>query len=192
MEYFFYCRDRPGTGALRDELTEAHWSFMDAYAERMIARGPTFAEDGTTPTGSMHIVDLPGAEEARVFAFEEPNYQAGVYGEVTIRRFRNLLGRTMWEFSGDHGAEHFLVVCHGRSGTDDAPEGLLVDASDRERLILSGSLLAQDGSCWLGDVLAVGLPSRAAVETLLQSDPFSRTALYDQVEIHRWRFGGRR
>ena len=30
MEYFFYCRGRPGTKALADELAEAHWSFMDA------------------------------------------------------------------------------------------------------------------------------------------------------------------
>jgi hypothetical protein len=41
VEYFFYCRDRPDTAALRDELVEAHWSFMDRYADAMIARGPT-------------------------------------------------------------------------------------------------------------------------------------------------------
>lgn len=39
MEYFFYCRDRPGSGALRLELVEAHWSFKDRYAGAMIARG---------------------------------------------------------------------------------------------------------------------------------------------------------
>jgi hypothetical protein len=41
VEYFFYCRGRPGTEALADELAdelaEAHWSFMDGYAEAMIA-----------------------------------------------------------------------------------------------------------------------------------------------------------
>ena len=44
--YFFYCRDRPGTAELRMELLEAHWSFMDDYADEMIARGPTLTEDG--------------------------------------------------------------------------------------------------------------------------------------------------
>ena len=66
MEYFFYGRDRPGSGALRLELVEAHWSFMDRYAEAMIARGPTLAADEETATGSVHIVGLPGADAARV------------------------------------------------------------------------------------------------------------------------------
>jgi uncharacterized protein YciI len=70
VEYFFLCRGRPGTEALLEELAEAHWSFMDRYAEAMIARGPTLTPDRTTWTGSMHIVDLPDAEAASVFAFE--------------------------------------------------------------------------------------------------------------------------
>jgi len=45
----------------------------------MIARGPTLASDGGTPTGSVHIVDLPHSAAARAFAFDEPGYQAGVY-----------------------------------------------------------------------------------------------------------------
>ena len=78
-EFFCYYRDRPGSAALRDELLEAHWSFMDRYATQMIARGPTPARDGDTPTGSAHIVDLPDPAAARAFAFDEPGYQAGVY-----------------------------------------------------------------------------------------------------------------
>jgi uncharacterized protein len=35
---------------------------------------------------------------AREFAFNEPNYQAGVYRDVLLRRWRNTLGRTMWDF----------------------------------------------------------------------------------------------
>jgi uncharacterized protein len=63
MEYFLYCRAKPQAGELWAELTEAHWSFMDAYADAMIARGPTLNEDGTAATGSMHIVDLPNEED---------------------------------------------------------------------------------------------------------------------------------
>ena len=72
MEYFFYCRDKPNSGALRKQIVETHWSFMDAYARAFVARGPTLTEGGAQ-TGSMHIVDLPDAEAARVFAYEEPN-----------------------------------------------------------------------------------------------------------------------
>ena len=43
------------------EQTEAHWSYMDGYADRMIARGPTLTDDGAAATGSLHIIDLPDA-----------------------------------------------------------------------------------------------------------------------------------
>src|SRR5262245_57935301 len=113
LQYFFYCRDNPGTGALRRQIGEAHWSFMDGYAAGMIARGPTLAEDGVTPTGSMHIVDLPDAEAARVFAYEEPNYKAGVFGDVMVRRWQNTIGRKMWAFKGKPDSNHrFLVIGH--------------------------------------------------------------------------------
>jgi uncharacterized protein len=31
MEFFCYHRDRRGSEALRDELLEEHWSYMDPY-----------------------------------------------------------------------------------------------------------------------------------------------------------------
>src|ERR1035438_7764487 len=74
MEFFCYHRDRPGSAALREELLEEHWSYMDRYASQMIARGPTLASDGGTPTGSVHIVGLPDSAAARAFAFDEPPF----------------------------------------------------------------------------------------------------------------------
>ena len=199
MEYLFYCRDRPGTGALREELTEAHWSFMDAYADVMIARGPTLTPDRQSATGSLHLVDLPDAEAARIFAFEEPNYRAGVYDEVLIRRCRNELGRTMWEFEGDLARnQRFLVLGHAVSdGLPDAPawreetHRYLQELADRRRLIAGGPLLSADGAGWEGTALLVEVPDRAAVEELVADDPASRKGRYATVEIHEWQFGGR-
>ncbi|MDT7800623.1 MAG: uncharacterized protein QOI78_4056, partial [Actinomycetota bacterium] len=31
MEFFCYHRDRPGSAALRGELLEEHWSYMDRF-----------------------------------------------------------------------------------------------------------------------------------------------------------------
>jgi uncharacterized protein YciI len=64
MEFFCYHRDRPGSLPLREELLEEHWSYMGRYATEMIARGPTLADDGDTPTGSVHIVALPDPSAA--------------------------------------------------------------------------------------------------------------------------------
>jgi len=139
MEFFCYHRDRPGSAVLRDELLEEHWSYMDRYATELIARGPTFTDDDT-PTGSVHIVDLPDPVAARAFAFDEPNYQAGVYRDVLLRRWRNLLGRSMWEFPGGRsGGSRYLVLGLGAGMAEDPVP------ADREALIAYGPTMAPHG-----------------------------------------------
>ncbi|MER6158804.1 YciI family protein [Streptomyces sp. NPDC001868] len=189
MEFFCYHRDRPNSLALREELTEAHWSYMDGYEKELIARGPAFAEDGETPTGSVHIVDLPDATAARAFAFDEPNYQAGAFRDVLLRRWRNLLGRTMWEFPGGRsGDPRYLVLGLAPdtgAGTGDAAD-LVVPAAWRDELIAYGPLLSDDGTAWLGTAALLRAPDRATARTVLAAHR------YADVEVHEWEFGGRR
>jgi len=86
----------------------------------MTARGPTLSDDGA-PTGSVHILDLPSPAAARAFAFDEPNYQAGVYRDVLLRRWRNALGRTMWDFPGGRtGGDRYLVIGLGTGRAADS------------------------------------------------------------------------
>lgn len=189
MEFFFYCRDRPGSELLRDALGEAHWSFMDRYADGMIARGPTLTEDGAAATGSVHIVDLPDAAAARTFAYDEPNYRAGVYRDVLVRRYRNLLGRTMWEFTGaGEGARQFLVLGHGEPGTADAAGS----PPDDGRLIAYGPLLSADGTVWTGTAALVEASDHEAARAVLADDRYGRAGRYADIEVHHWTFGGRR
>jgi uncharacterized protein len=199
VEYFFYGRGRPGTEALTEELAEAHWSFLDGYAEQMIARGPTLTPDRTTWTGSMHIVDLPYAQAARVFAFQEPFYRAGVYGQVLVRRWRNALGRTMWDYPAELGDDRrFLVIGRGKPGVEAARQALEAaqrrwfgEPGHRDGVILCGPLLADEGAGWVGSALLVQLGGRAAVEAMVAGAPYVRAGLYASVEIHDWQFGGR-
>ncbi|MFC9970080.1 YciI family protein [Spirillospora sp. NPDC127200] len=195
MEYFFYCRDRPGTWPLRLEHNDAHWAFMDRYDDVFIARGPTLNPNETT-TGSVHIVDLPDAEAARVFAYEEPNYRLGIYDDVLIRRWSGLHDRTMWDYTGAiDGYERFLVLGHGKPGADEGPgdeqRRHLTEGDLRDRLIVGGSLLAEDGGGWTGTALLVELPDRAAAEAVLPGSPYGLAGMYESVEVLPWRFGGR-
>jgi uncharacterized protein len=181
MEFFCHHRDRCGSLPLRDELIERHWSYMDRYAEQMIARGPTMAADGETPTGSVHIVDLPDPATARAFAFDEPNYQAGVYRDVLLRRWRNTLGRTMWDFPGGRsGGSRFLVLGLG-SGQ---PADLSVPA-ETGGLISYGPLLSDDGDLWLGTAALLRAPDPQTARAVLTADR------YADIEVHNWQFGGR-
>ena len=180
MEFFCYHRDRPGSVALRDELVEAHWSYMDRYAAQMIARGPTLADDGT-PTGSLHIADLPDPAAARAFAFDEPGYQAGVYRDVLLRRWRNTLGRTMWDFPGGRtGGRRYLVLGLGSGQPAD-----LAEPPDRDELIAYGPLLSDDAAAWLGTAVLVRAPAPDAARAVLTPDR------YASVEVFSWQFGGR-
>ena len=189
MEFFCYHRDRPGSLALRDELLEEHWSYMDRYAAEMIARGPTMADDGDTPTGSVHIVDLPDPAAARTFAFDEPNYQAGVYRDVLLRRWHNALGRTMWDFPGprDEDRRRHLVIAHARPLADWPGPDRTEPPLDRDRLIAYGRLLSENGEDWEGTVVVGDFPEPEEVRAL-----FAGTGAYDRIEVHPWTFGGRR
>jgi uncharacterized protein YciI len=181
MEFFCYHRDRSDSAALRDELLEAHWSYMDQYAKEMIARGPTLTDDGDAATGSVHVVDLPDPAAARTFAFDEPNFQAGVYRDVLLRRWRNMLGRTMWDFPGGRtGGKRYLVL-----GLGVGPGADLALPSDQEDLIAYGPLLSDDGATWLGTAALLRAPNPEAARAILTP------GRYADIEVRAWQFGGR-
>jgi uncharacterized protein YciI len=181
VEFFCYHRDRPDSMTLRAKLREQHWSYMDQYQAELIARGPTLTDDGEGATGSVHILDLPDPAAARAFAFDEPGYQAGVYRDVMLRRWRNLLGRTMWDFPGGReGGHRYLVLGLGTG----EPADLDVPAEPDE-LIAYGPLLSDDGTAWLGTAALVRAPDAARARAVLTPDR------YADVEVHPWQFGGR-
>jgi hypothetical protein len=180
VEFFCYHHDRPGSVALRDELLEKHWSYMDQFQAEMIARGPTLADDGDTPTGSVHVLDLPDPAASRAFAFDEPNYQAGVYRDVLLRRWRNLLGRTMWDFPGGRdGGSRYLVLGLGEGQATD------LTVPDNGELIAYGPLLSDDGATWLGTAALLRAPGPDKARAILTPDR------YASIEVHNWQFGGR-
>jgi uncharacterized protein len=181
VEFFCYHRDRPGSAALREKLVEEHWSYMDRYHAQLIARGPTLAADGDTATGSVHIAGLPDPAAARAFAFDEPNYQAGVYRDVLLRRWRNLLARTMWDFPGGQSeGRRYLVI-----GLGAGPAADLGVPPDRDELIAYGPLLSDDGATWLGTAVLIRAPDPDAARAILTP------GRYASIEVHTWRPGGR-
>jgi uncharacterized protein len=179
VEYFVYGRDRPGAFELKMSLNEDHWSFMDGYGELLVARGPTMTGDGddAESTGSLHIVDLPDAEAARTFAYEEPYYRAGAFESVLLCRFRNVLGRTMWDFTeAVDGYGRFLVIAMGESDPEPVTS---------KHMIVYGELLALDGETRLGWAATAEAPDRETAATLLPAGGDGPT------EVHLWFFGGR-
>ena len=179
MEFFCYHRDRAGSTPLREAMVEDHWAYMDRFADTMIARGPTFTGDETL-TGSVHILDLPDPAAARAFAFEEPCYQAGAYRDVLVRRWRNALGRTMWEYvAGQPNDNHYLALGFNRE-----PSETSTPVPTGDDLIASGPLLSDDGSLFLGMAMLLAAPDADAARELFTDDHVG-------IEVHQWDFGGR-
>lgn len=191
MDFFVYSRDAADTAHLRDDqaLLEEHWSYMDTFAESMIARGPTLDTDRETATGSLHVLALPSVDAAREFAALEPNNRAGVYGEHSLWRFEDLLGRSMWEFSGQRAESRFLII--GRSHLRRPVSAKTLPAELRERLIVYGALATVDGAEPVGVALALEAPDREAVDALI-GDERTGLAAFSDIEVHDWEFGGRR
>jgi uncharacterized protein YciI len=175
-DFFVYSRAALSAAGTDDPaLNEEHWSYMDRFADRMIARGPTLAADRETWTGSLHILDLPSADAAHEFVEREPYNRAGLFERHLIRRFHNLLGRTMWESAGPSGDPRFLVIANGPLPG--------ATALAKETLSVHGELLSIDDERPAGVALALQAPTRQAVDTLLKGH---------EAEIHDWEFGGRR
>lgn len=197
MQFFFYCRDKPGVGETRRALLKEHWAFMRRYVDAMIARGPTTSADGKAVTGSMHIVDLPDADAAWVFAHDDPLAKGGVFEDIMVRRYHNLLGRTMWQFGGDPRNPRFLFIGEAQRGISGRNQDLLgaqrdyLRHADRaDRVIVFGPLLGADGETWEGTAVLLETPDTAAAEALMQGDPAARSKLYARAELRSWRFGG--
>jgi uncharacterized protein len=195
LDFFVYSRDAAEASALRndDELLEAHWSYMDRFAASMIARGPTLAADRETATGSLHVLELPNADAAQMFVEGEPNNRAGVYAEHSVWRFENLLGRTMWEFSGAADEPRFLIIARldGGEVSGEPLPAQDISAELRERWILYGALSTLDNDRPVGVALAVQAPTRQLLDALVE-EGWPGFALLPEVEVHDWEFGGRR
>lgn len=198
MEYFFYSRDKADSGPERKALLPDHWAFMDGYDRAMIARGPTVTDDRTAVTGSMHILDLPDDEAAEGFAYGDPLARAGLFDRIDFGLWRNVLGRTMWDFGGSHPDSRFLAIGLAdidRPSADAALQAAYTEfwsAADRTgRCILFGPLLDDDGATWIGSAVLLEAADRTAAAALLDADPLHQAAFYERRDLHCWRFGGR-
>jgi uncharacterized protein YciI len=118
---------------------------------------------------------------------------------VLVRRWRNVLGRTMWDYPAELGDDRrFLVIGLGKPGVEAARQALgaaqrrwFDQPGHRDRFILRGPLLSDDGTEWLGSAMLVQLRDRGAVQAMLAGAPCVEAGLYTSVEVHDWQFGGR-
>lgn len=94
MKFLILGVDGPAFGSMKD-LSEAHWAYMDNWADALIARGPTTSVEGHH-TGSVHVVELPTLAAAQQFAHEEPFATAGWYSSISVTPMIPCTDGSMW------------------------------------------------------------------------------------------------
>jgi len=52
-----------------------------------------------------------------------------------------------------------------------------------------GPLLADDGETQIGSVLLLDVPDMHAARAFIDNMPFTKAGLFENVTMHRWRFG---
>jgi uncharacterized protein len=193
MPFYVHAQDRPGVGTDLDDLAEAHWSYMDQFADRLILRGPTLSDDGSEHTGSVHVVNLADRASAERFATEEPYWLAGLYRQVTTVRTVVLLRREP-STVGSPTSEGPNALITGqwpaepRNASD--TEGPLLGINPDSRLSFVAVLVDDDQSHTTGIVAIVrALPA----EALRLIQPFADQLAGEPVALtaQRWRRGGR-
>jgi uncharacterized protein YciI len=88
MLYIIYQIDRPGSAALRAAQRQAHFQYLEEHRDILVLGGAMLAEDGTTRTGSVLIINVPNRAAAEQFSANEPFRQAGLFERVEITRMR--------------------------------------------------------------------------------------------------------
>jgi len=192
MPFYVYAQDKSGVEADMLELAEAHWSYMDRFADRLILRGPTLSDEGAEHTGSVHVVDLADRARAERFATEEPYWLAGLYRQVTTVRTVVLLQRGPTERSLTPDEPNALVAGAWPARPRDASdiEGRTLADNTDSRVSFVAVLVDDDQSHTTGIVAVVrGIPGDALgiIQPVVDQLAGEGVALTAQ----RWSRGGR-
>ncbi|MGA8118082.1 MAG: YciI family protein [Actinocatenispora sp.] len=190
MQYLVTGVDAPSFGT-EEDLDDAHQDYMDGWADRLIARGPTLSADGERHTGSVHVVELPDLAAARRFAHDEPYATAGWYSTVEVGPIVPCLDGTMWHRPAPAGSGIAAAVTSSCTGHDaaDLARTLRQHLGDVAGWIYVGVRCDEAGSATgvlaLMDARPVDAPAQLA--TVLHRAGVAAAS----VEASRWQRGGR-
>ncbi len=92
MLYACICKDKPGSGDLRQQTRETHLEHLRGHAGAIVSAGPLLGDDGSTPVGSLLIVEAESLRAAREMIEADPYTKAGLFERVEVYPWRWVLG----------------------------------------------------------------------------------------------------
>jgi uncharacterized protein YciI len=82
--------DKPGSGALRAETRPVHLGYLREIEASIKVAGP-IDDDAGQPIGSLIIAGFDDLAAARAFADADPYAKAGLFAEVRVAPWRQVL-----------------------------------------------------------------------------------------------------
>ncbi|MEX6507265.1 YciI-like protein [Jiella sp. M17.18] len=86
MLFAILCNDKPGSLQLRMDTRPEHVAHLNGLGDTLKFAGP-FLDAEDKPCGSLLVVDAPSAEAATAIAEKDPYAKAGLFANVTVRRW---------------------------------------------------------------------------------------------------------
>ena len=90
MRYILFCEDKVDSEALRLANREDHLAWVATKTGIELA-GPLLSDDGKHMLGSMFLLEANSSDAVRAFNLDDPYTKAGLWGNVLIRRFRQVV-----------------------------------------------------------------------------------------------------
>lgn len=90
MLFAIVCTDKPNQAAVRAQHRDAHLTYLDDFADKMLSVGPLLAEDGSHSVGSLLILDFEDRSDAEQFCAGDPFNRAGIFESVVIRPYKQI------------------------------------------------------------------------------------------------------
>ena len=88
------CLDKPDSLDLRMATRERHLAYVRDNAEKVRLAGPLL-DEADQMAGSFFILDLPDQAAAEAFNAADPYTQAGLFGSISLRRFKATFGQPL-------------------------------------------------------------------------------------------------
>lgn len=88
MPYIIETFDKPNHQSVRQQHRPAHLDFLTQNAPLLLACGAKLQDDGSDMGGGMYVVDLDTREAAQAFIEADPFFQAELFEQVRITRWR--------------------------------------------------------------------------------------------------------
>lgn len=90
MHFFIRCKDKAGKVDLRLATRPKHLEYLKSFEASILAAGPTLADDGQTPTGSVLLMEFPDKKAAEAFAAGDPYAVAGLFERVIVAPWKKV------------------------------------------------------------------------------------------------------